>query len=205
MFTGLIRELATVSSYHNETLTLKSDYKPGIGDSIAINGACLTVTKVHPPYFEVELSKESRDLLAMENYQGKVHMEPAMQFGDRIEGHMVQGHIDCIGTVSKITKSENAWDVYIDIPAKYIAYMMPKGSIAIDGISLTINDIQNNTVRLTIIKHTMKETLFSDYKVGRRINIETDMFARYIYNMLQNQKVDKKPSWEDIERQHARY
>lgn len=203
MFTGLIRELATVSSYHNETLKLQSQYQPGIGDSIAINGACLTVTAINAPYFEVELSKESRDLLAMENYSGLVHMEPAMQFGDRIEGHMVQGHIDCIGTVSKIAQSENAWDVYIDIPQKFIAYMMPKGSIAVDGISLTINDISKNTVRLTIINHTMRETLFKKYKIGRRINIETDMFARYIYNMLHSQK--DKTTWSDIDKQHALY
>ena len=203
MFTGLIRELATVSSYHNETLKLQSQYQPGIGDSIAINGACLTVTAINAPYFEVELSKESRDLLAMENYSGLVHMEPAMQFGDRIEGHMVQGHIDCIGTVSKIAQSENAWDVYIDIPQKFIAYMMPKGSIAVDGISLTINDISKNTVRLTIINHTMRETLFKKYKIGRRINIETDMFARYIYNMLHSQQ--SNTTWSDIDKQHALY
>jgi riboflavin synthase len=204
MFTGLIRELATVSSYQNETLKLKADYTPGIGDSIAINGACLTVTAIKPPYFEVELSKESRDLLAMENYKGKVHMEPAMQFGDRIEGHMVQGHVDCIGTVSKITKSENAWDVYIDIPSQYIAYMMPKGSIAVDGISLTINDIQKNTVRLTIIKHTMRETLFKEYNVGRRINIETDMFARYIFHLFNPEK-KKSVSWDEIDKISALY
>jgi len=204
MFTGLIRELATVSSYQNETLTLQSSYKPGIGDSIAINGACLTVTAINAPYFDVELSKESRDILALENYKGKVHMEPAMQLGDRIEGHMVQGHVDCLGTISKITQSENAWDVYIDIPQKYIAYMMPKGSIAVDGISLTINDIEKNIVRLTIINHTMKETLFSDYKVGRRINIETDMFARYLHHMLHSKQAPS-PTWDDINSQHARY
>lgn len=204
MFTGLIRELATVSSFQNETLKLESLYQPNIGDSIAINGACLTVTAINKPFFDVELSKESRDLLALENYSGKVHMEPAMQLGERIEGHMVQGHIDCLGTVKDIKKSENAWDVYIEIPSDFIVYMMPKGSIAVDGISLTINDIQKNIVRLTIITHTMKETLFKEYKVGRRINIETDMFARYIYNMLHN-KQKPSPTWADIDGQHARY
>ncbi len=206
MFTGLIRELATVKSYQNETLRLKAEYKPKIGDSIAINGACLTVTKLDFPYFEVELSKESRDLLAMENYTGPVHMEPAMQLGDRIEGHMVQGHVDCVATIKKINKSENAWDFYLDIPGEYINYMMPKGSIAVDGISLTINAIKGSEVRLTIIKHTMRETLFSSYKVGRRVNIETDMFARYIYTMLQQQKGPKNStSWSDIDRIQALY
>lgn len=126
-----------------------------------------------------------------------------MQFGDRIEGHMVQGHIDCIASISKIQRSENAWDVTLDIPAKYLAYMMPKGSIAVDGISLTINDISSNSVRLTIINHTMRETLFKDYKVGRRVNIETDMFARYIHNILNRQKSEL--SWKDIDLQHAQY
>lgn len=205
MFTGLIRELATVSSYQNETLKLKADYKPGIGDSIAINGACLTVTAINHPYFEVELSKESRDTLAMENYTGLVHMEPAMQFGDRVEGHMVQGHVDCVATVSKISQNENAWDVYLDIPQKYIAFMMPKGSITIDGISLTINAIDKNIIRLTIINHTMKNTLFSRYKVGHRVNIETDMFARYIHTMLKNNQKDTDTTWSDIDKAHALY
>lgn len=204
MFTGLIRELATVSSYQNETLKLKSQYQPGIGDSIAVNGACLTVTAINTPYFEVELSKESRDLLALENYSGLVHMEPAMQFGDRIEGHMVQGHVDCIATVSKMEQSENAWDVYLSIPAEFIVYMMPKGSIAVDGISLTINEITKNTIRLTIIKHTMKETLFGNYTVGHRVNIETDMFARYIHTMLEHKK-SSPTSWNDIDKAHALY
>ena len=205
MFTGLIRELATVQSYQNDTLTLKSEYQPGIGDSIAINGACLTVTAINPPLFEVELSRESRDILALENYKGKVHMEPAMQFGDRIEGHMVQGHIDCIATITQISQNENAWDVYLDIPSEYIAYMMPKGSIAVDGISLTINEIEKNIVRLTIIKHTMKETLFSTYAVGHRVNIETDMFARYIHTMLKRSEKRKQTSWSEIDSIHALY
>ena len=105
MFTGLIRELAKVESFSNNILTLKSNYKPKIGDSIAVNGACLTVIKIGNKNFSVELSPESTSLLALENYKNEVHIEPAMQMGDRFEGHIVQGHVDCIGVVEKIEKN----------------------------------------------------------------------------------------------------
>lgn len=198
MFTGLIREFAEVQSFQSETLKVKSDYSPNIGDSIAVNGACLTVVSIQKPYFEVELSKESRDLLALENYASRVHMEPAMQLGDRIEGHMLQGHVDCLGRIEKIEQSENAWDFYLSVDSQYMRYMMPKGSIAVDGVSLTINEIFPSQIRLTIINHTMQQTLFQSYQVGQRVNVETDMFARYLYHMLHpNEKM--QTSWDDIE------
>ncbi len=202
MFTGLIREEAEVVDFSNNILTLKASYRPEIGDSIAINGACLTVIALQPHSFSVELSKESRELLALENYRNRVHMEPAMQLGERIEGHLIQGHIDGVATVLEIRKSQNAWDFYLSMEPELLKYMMPKGSIAVDGVSLTINEIYATHIRLTIIAHTMKNTLFSDYKVGQRVNIETDMFARYIYHMLHPQE---KPShsWDEIEQIQA--
>ena len=102
MFTGLIKEMAEVISFTNSILTLKAKYKPNIGDSIAINGACLTVISIGSGIFSVELSIESTTTLAMENYKNKVHIEPAMMMGDRFEGHIVQGHIDCIGVIKSI-------------------------------------------------------------------------------------------------------
>jgi riboflavin synthase len=184
MFTGLIRERATVTSLTNNFLTIKSDYRPEIGDSIAINGACLTVVKTAPGTFTVELSPETQNRIAVENLKGSVHMEPAMRLSDRLEGHIVQGHIDTIGTITKIVPLSNATDFYIEVPKTYTKYIIPKGSIAVDGISLTVNDIYDDTFRLTIIPHTLKNTLFETYKVGTRVNIETDMFARYLYHMF---------------------
>lgn len=146
--------------------------------------------------FSVELSKESRDVIAKENLTGRVHMEPAMQLGDRLDGHMVQGHIDGVGTVSSIRKNENATDMVIAVPKELMKFMIPKGSIAIDGVSLTLNEVMENSVRLTIIPHTMKDTLFASYKTGRKVNIESDLFARYIYHMF---KRDKKLSWDDVD------
>ena len=184
MFTGLIREMAKVESFSNNILTLKAEYIPKIGDSIAVNGACLTVIKIGNKNFSVELSPESSSILALENYKNEVHIEPAMQMGDRFEGHIVQGHIDCVGTVEKIDKNGNSTDFYIKVPKEFLKYMIPKGSVAIDGVSLTINEVLKSSFRLTIIPHTIQNTLFRNYKVGSKVNIETDMFARYIYNMF---------------------
>ncbi|MDX4038281.1 riboflavin synthase [Aliarcobacter skirrowii] len=202
MFTGLIREMAKVESFSNNILTLKAEYIPKIGDSIAVNGACLTVIKIGNKNFSVELSPESSSILALENYKNEVHIEPAMQMGDRFEGHIVQGHIDCVGVVEKIEKNGNSTDFYIKVPKEFLKYMISKGSVAIDGVSLTINEVLKSSFRLTIIPHTIQNTLFRNYKVGSKVNIETDMFARYIYNMF-NKKDNL--SWSDVDRIMAAY
>lgn len=198
MFNGLIREIAKVQSYQNNTLSLKTKYRPNLGDSIAVNGACLSVTKLYEGGFEVELSRESRTHIAIENLKDKVHIEPALRYGDRIDGHLMQGHIDFIGTLEKIQKDENGVDFYISLPKEAMKFIAEKGSIGVDGVSLTINEILKNGIRLTIIPITFKETLFKDYQVGRKINIESDLLARYIYAQLQGK--NKGLSWEEVER-----
>jgi riboflavin synthase len=202
MFTGLIREIAQVKSFDGKRLRLKAKYRPKIGDSIAINGACLSATKLFEDGFEVELGKESQEVLALENYKAgkRVHLEPAMQLGDRIEGHIVQGHIDCIGTITQIRPHSDSTDFTISIPKRFIRFIIPKGSVAVDGVSLTVNEVYEDSFRLTIIPITLKHTLFGSYEAGHRVNIETDMFARYLYYLF---KKETKPSWEEIERIQA--
>lgn len=197
MFTGLIREFGEVASYGGENLSIKAKYKPEIGDSIAINGVCLTVVSIFGSGFSVELSHETRREIAHENLKNRVHIEPAMKLSDRLDGHIVQGHVDGIGVIKSITKDENAMDFMIQIPKKLMPLMMPKGSITIDGVSLTINDVFEESIRLTIIPHTFKHTLFTDYELNKRVNIESDMFARYMFNML---KRDKKLTWDDVDK-----
>jgi len=200
LFTGLIREVATVKSFAGSKLTIKSKHKAALGDSIAINGACLTVIEVTNDGFAVELSPESQKLLAIENYKNEVHIEPAMMMGDRFEGHIVQGHVDTIGEVEAIKNNGNSYDVFIKVDKKFIPYIVPKGSITIDGVSLTINDVASESFRLTIIPHTMKETLFKNYKKGSRVNVETDMFARYIAHILQHQQASKNSlTWDQVD------
>ncbi|MEA1955051.1 MAG: riboflavin synthase [Campylobacterota bacterium] len=204
MFTGLIREIATVKSLSNSTLTIKAKHKAKLGDSIAINGACLTVIEVFGDGFAVELSPESQKLLAMDNYKNEVHIEPAMMMGDRFEGHVVQGHVDAIGVVKEIKNNGNSFDVFISIDKKFIPYIVPKGSITIDGVSLTLNDVSANSFRLTIIPHTMKETLFKNYKKGSQVNIETDMFARYVSHIISHQSKSNL-TWDEVDSMTAQF
>ncbi len=199
MFTGLIREIASVKSYQNNILTIQSKHKAKLGDSIAINGVCLTVIKVHSDGFDLELADETRSIIDKSKISGLVHIEPAMMMNDRFEGHIVQGHVDCIGTISKITPRENATDFIITVDKKYIAHIIPKGSITIDGISLTVNDVGDDNFRLTIIPHTLKKTLMKNYKIGTKLNIETDVFARYIDHILAHRSQKKSMSWNDVD------
>ncbi len=203
MFTGLIREMATVKSFANNTLTLQASYRPKMGDSIAINGVCLSVTALSNDGFSVELSPETQGTVALEKLKGRVHIEPAMMMGDRFEGHIVQGHVDTVGTVTQIKNNGNSYDVFVEIDPKFIAYIVPKGSITIDGVSLTVNEVFENSFRLTIIPITMKETLFGSYQKGTRVNIETDMFARYIEHILQHKK--SSLDWSTVNRMSALY
>ena len=198
IFTGLIREIANVKSLSGSTLTIRAKHKAKLGDSIAINGACLTVVKVLGDGFAVELSPESQKLLAMQNYKNEVHIEPAMMMGDRFEGHIVQGHVDAIGEVKEIKNSGNSFDVFIEVAPKFIPYIVPKGSITIDGVSLTVNDVSATTFRLTIIPHTMKETLFRTYKRGSKVNVETDMFARYVSHIIAHQ-AKHTLTWDEVD------
>ncbi len=188
MFNGLIREVAKVKSFSNNKLSIRSDYSPKIGDSVAVNGACLTVIETLQDGFVVELSEETQQKIAIENYKNLVHIEPAMRVGDRIDGHFLQGHIDCVGEILGIHKNKIGYDVIIKIPVEFMKFVVDKGSVAVDGVSLTVNETWKDRFRLTIIPHTFENTLFKYYKVHQKVNIETDMFARYIYKIFKSKK-----------------
>jgi riboflavin synthase len=200
MFNGLIREYGDVVSFDGATLQISSTLKPKIGDSIAVNGACLTVINVVDNIFSLSISSESKNILSTENFVDKVHIEDALKFGDKIDGHLIQGHIDTIGKISKISKLQNGVDFWIDVDSQFMNFIAPKGSIAVDGVSLTVNSVSDNSFRLTIISHTFNNTLFSKYQIDRRVHIETDMFARYIFNIINR---NKELTWSDFDRMCA--
>ena len=204
MFNGLIREIAQVVSYSQNILRLKANFRPNLGDSIAVNGACLSVIKLHEDSFSLELSAESRANIAVENLKERVHIEPAMKLGERVDGHLMQGHIDFIGKILNIKKNENGVDFYIDLPQEAMALMANKGSVGVEGVSLTINEILPKGIRLTIIPITFRDSLFSTFKVGRRVNIESDLLARYVARQLFC-KQDSGLSWDDVERISSLY
>ncbi|MDK8323126.1 MAG: riboflavin synthase [Campylobacter ureolyticus] len=199
MFNGLIKDFGTVIKFDGKTLILKSNLKPNLGDSIAVNGACLSVVKVFYNGFNVELSDESKSVLAVQNLKGKVHLEPALKVGDRVDGHFVQGHIDGLGEIYKITTLKSGFDFFIKLPSNLMPLMAHKGSVAIDGVSLTINEVLKDGIRLTIIPLTMKDTLFGEYKVGRVVNVESDLLARYTKRILDYKDKKKELSWEEID------
>jgi riboflavin synthase len=200
VFTGLIREIGTVTADRDHHLSIRSSLRPQIGDSIAVNGVCLTVTERTPEGFRVEAADETRRVVPPEKLRGRVHLEPAMRMGERFEGHIVQGHVDAVGTLRRIEKGENATEYIFAVDPEQIPYIVPKGSIAIDGVSLTVNEVGDDWFRLTIIPHTVENTLFREYRVGTRVNIETDLFARYIEHILRSREGRKRGmSWAEID------
>lgn len=200
MFNGLVREIAKVKSYQNNILSLIAKHKPNLGDSIAVNGACLSVVEVFKNGFALELSKETRSHIALENLKNEVHIEAALRYGERIDGHLLQGHIDGIGEILSIVKNENGTDFFIKIPANLRQFMAEKGSVGVDGVSLTINEVLKEGIRLTLIPITLQESLFKNYKIGRRVNIESDLLARYIARIMENKSFKKDLSWQDIDK-----
>lgn len=200
MFSGLVREIAKIKRFQNNILYIQSPYKPEIGDSIAVNGACLTVIEITSSGFGVELSKHTQEKIAIENYRDYVHIEPALLANSRLDGHFVQGHIDSIGVIKKITPNSNQTDFIIGAPKDALNLIIPQGSITIDGISLTIADVFEDSFKLTIIPYTISHTLLKDYKINRRVNIETDVLVRSIAHLLKKRDKDlKSSSWKEID------
>jgi riboflavin synthase len=205
MFTGLIQEMAQVERFDGRFLTIASTLQPGIGDSIAVNGVCLTVVRTSPGTFTVEVADETRAVAAIENFRDRVHIEPAMRMGERFEGHIVQGHVDTVGTVERITARSNGTDFFIRVEPQFLDLIVPKGSVAIDGVSLTVNEVDDTGFRLTIVPHTLRNTLFATYRTGSRVNIETDLFARYVAHILRRRQAPDRPDWETIDHFQALY
>lgn len=194
MFSGLINQIAKVKSFQNNILSIESDLNPKLGDSIAINGACLTAIESSKTHFSVELSQKTQNSVALENYKDLVHIEPALKADASLDGHFVQGHIDAIGVIEKIIHNANQVDFFINASKETLLLCVEQGSIAIDGVSLTLSKVEEKGFWLTIIPYTLENTLFKTYKLKRRVNIETDMLVRSVASILKKQKGLKKIS-----------
>ncbi|BDB65515.1 riboflavin synthase subunit alpha [Helicobacter cinaedi] len=211
MFSGLVREIARVKSFTNNTLEIYTDYQAKLGDSIAINGACLTAIAFFQGGVTMELSNHTKQHIAIENFtpNARVHLEPALSLGDRFDGHIVQGHIDGIGTISHITHNADSSDFFIQTDEVMLELMIPKGSVCVDGISLTIVDSNEKGFKLTIIPHTLKNTLFGEYHIGRRVNLESDIITRSVvstlHNIMNKRGKNATLSWRDIDMMNLNY
>ncbi|ADN80711.1 riboflavin synthase [Helicobacter pylori] len=200
MFSGLINQIAKVKSFHNNILSIESDLNPKLGDSIAVNGACLTAIESSKTHFSVELSQKTQNSVALENYKDLVHIEPALKANASLDGHFVQGHIDAIGVIEKIIHNSNQVDFFISTSKETLLLCVEQGSIAIDGVSLTLSKVEEKGFWLTIIPYTLENTLFKTYQLKRRVNIETDMLVRSVASILKKTKgFEKKFSWNEAD------
>ncbi|MCQ2674778.1 riboflavin synthase [Helicobacter pylori] len=200
MFSGLIHQIAKVKSFQNNILSIESDLNPKLGDSIAINGACLTAIESSKTHFSVELSQKTQNSVALENYKDLVHIEPALKADASLDGHFVQGHIDAIGVIEKIIQHSNQVDFFISTSQETLLLCVEQGSIAIDGVSLTLSKVEEKGFWLTIIPYTLENTLFKTYKLKRRVNIETDMLVRSVVSILKKTKgLEKNFSWNEVD------
>jgi riboflavin synthase len=202
MFTGIITGLGRITearalgadASHGKRLAVETP--PGyladvrLGDSIAINGACMTVTSLAPGanLFTLDISVESLDKTAGLAEPGPVNLEKAMRANDRLGGHMVSGHVDGIGEVSHFAEVGESWELRIRTPAELARFVAYKGSITVNGVSLTVNRVIDGAegceLSINLIPHTLENTTLGALEVGDRVNLEIDLIARYVERML---------------------
>ncbi len=193
MFTGIIEELGTVKSVvkGRNSATLKIGAEKitdglNLGDSVAVNGVCLTVTAFDASGFTAEVMAETlkKSSLGRLKSGGRVNLERAMRLGDRLGGHLVAGHVDATGIIKSAVREDIATVFTIDAPEEILRYVINKGSIAIDGISLTVVDYDKNSFRVSIIPHTASMTTLGFKKPGDTVNLEADMLAKFVERLL---------------------
>lgn len=167
-----------------EARTVLEDAK--IGDSIAVNGVCLTVVRFDGDSFTADVMPETYDMTSLSalTIGAAVNLERTMAVGDRFGGHIVQGHVDGQGQIQSLQQDEIAWRMTVKAPSDLLKYIAPKGSITIDGISLTVIDVGDDTFSVSLIPHTWAVTSMKQRKVGDRINLEVDILAKYVERML---------------------
>ncbi len=191
MFTGIIEELGTVGAMdrRSDSIRLTIEAKKvlegtQLGDSIAVNGICLTVTSLGPSYFTADVMHETmrRTGLADVRNGSQVNLERALQVGSRLGGHIVSGHIDGVGRIISITTDGIAKVIRIGIPDTMAPIIVEKGSIAIDGISLTVAAVTPDSFTVSIIPHTIANTTLLTKREGSIVNLETDMIGKYVHN-----------------------
>ncbi|BBO84419.1 riboflavin synthase subunit alpha [Desulfosarcina ovata subsp. sediminis] len=189
MFTGIIEGLGAIAAIQptgqGRRMVITSDFDlkgTRIGDSIAVNGACLTAVTLQDRQFSVDVSPETlqRSVLGKIKIGERVNLERALRLSDRLDGHLVSGHIDGMGVLRERKTLANAIIITYAVPASLARYMIEKGSVAVDGTSLTINRCDNNTFDVSIIPHTASLTTIGLKKVGDPVNIETDMIGKYV-------------------------
>ena len=189
MFTGIVEEVGKVTAINHNGMTVRADKVMSdlkLGDSIAVNGACLTAVSMGDSEFSVDLSPETMRRTSLGDLApgGGVNLERALSASDRMGGHIVQGHVDGTGRVTS-TKGDGDSVIYgVRAPARLMPYIVEKGFIAVDGISLTVVKVGTSSFTLAVIPYTLRNTNLETISVGARVNLEADILAKYVENLL---------------------
>jgi riboflavin synthase len=194
MFTGIIQAKGSITSLERRggdvCLSISSDGLPfssyEVGESIAVNGVCLTAVALRDNGFDTDVSVETLNVTSLGTLGvgDSVNLEPSLALGDRLGGHLVSGHVDCLGTITSLEDDARSLRVVIEIPPEFAPYVAKKGSVTVDGVSLTVNDVRGAAFDVNIIPHTAEVTIIGDYSVGTKVNVEVDLVARYIERLL---------------------
>jgi len=197
MFTGIIEEIGKIEEISKQGRNLKLRIKAHkilnglkVGDSININGTCQTIIAANSDSFTVEAVEETlrkTNLSGLKRNDG-VNLERAVRLSDRLGGHLVTGHIDCVGKLKSITKKEGSFLCEFQLPEKYLTYLVEKGSVAVDGISLTVVEVKENSFTVAIIPFTLENTTLGAKKIGDSVNIETDLIGKYVERILASKR-----------------
>jgi riboflavin synthase len=189
MFTGIVEEIGTIVSLSETQLTVRARRilaDVAIGDSISVDGICLTVERFDKTTFTVGLSPETvrRTTLEQRSPGSSVNLESALRAGGKIGGHFVSGHIDGVGCCVKSTQSGTSWEMDFEAPAEVSRYIVEKGSIAINGVSLTVAVCKNHWFRIAVIPHSFDQTTLGSLRAGTTVNLEADMLGKYVEKLL---------------------
>lgn len=194
MFTGIVESIGTISAIQQQgsgcRISIQTDWPSAdlvVGASVAINGCCLTVIEIKTDEVDFEAGSETlgRTNLGELKPGSKVNLERAMRADGRLDGHIVTGHIDCVGKIIRRTDDEKWSEFWIEVPAEYSRQMASKGSVAVDGVSLTLVEVADTQFSVALIPHTLSVTILGEYQQGTKVNIETDVLAKYVQKQIQ--------------------
>jgi riboflavin synthase len=182
VFTGLVREVGAVVSFEDGRLVVEAETGGELGDSVAVEGVCLTVVENGGGRLAFDVVPET--LSRVKPFGERVNLEPALRAGDPLGGHYVQGHVDGVGTVTSVEEEADGVRVRIEPPRPLLRYLVEKGSIAVDGVSLTVAAVDESGFEVALIPHTLEVTTLSELAPGRAVNLEADVLAKYVERLL---------------------
>ena len=199
MFTGIVTDIGEITAIkaggqagdRRFVIRTRHDMKPvALGASIACSGCCLTVIEKGTDWFAVEASGETLDKTHLGDWKqgSRLNLEMSLKLGDELGGHLVYGHVDGVGKVAEMTPEGGSVRFVFEVPADLAPFIASKGSVAVDGISLTVNEVRGNRFGVNVISHTQAVTTLGQAKVGQRVNLEVDMLARYVQRLLEHRK-----------------